>query len=314
LRRGIAAAKEDIVIVVIGSTGMVGGEVCRRLVARGRPVRAVVRAGSDPSRVEALRALGTETVQADLRDRASLLAACAGADAVVTTVSSMPFSYQPGQNDIATTDLDGGRRLVDVAREAGVRQLVYTSFSANIDVDMPLGRAKRAVEAHLRSSGLDYTILRPSYFQEVWLSPAVGFDAAGRAATVYGDGEAPISWIALGDVAEFAVRSLEEPAARNATLELGGPEALSPHDVVRLFEHTLGAAFTVTHVPEAALADQQASAEDPMAQSFAALMRAYAHGDAIDMRGLLAQIPVALTPVSAFAARQAEAALAGAVS
>jgi hypothetical protein len=51
-----------------------------------------------------------------------------------------------------------------------------------------------------------------------------------------------------------------------------------------------------------------------MAQSFAGLMRAYAHGDAIDMRGMLATIPIALTPVSAFAARRAGAVPAGAAS
>ena len=63
---------------------------------------------------------------------------------------------------------------------AGVGQLVYTSFSGQMDLDFPLRNAKRVVEQHLKESGLTYTILRPSFFDEVWLSPALGFDAAKR--------------------------------------------------------------------------------------------------------------------------------------
>lgn len=85
----------------------------------------------------------------------------------------------PGQSDIRTTDLNGEITLIDAAVAAKVRQFVYTSFSGNLDLDFPLRNAKRAVEQHLQRSGLTYTILRPSFFMEVWLSPAVGFDAAG---------------------------------------------------------------------------------------------------------------------------------------
>lgn len=290
-------------ILVVGSTGLVGGEVCRRLAARGRPVRAAVRGSSDPAKLAALQALGVETVEADLRDPASLLAACRGAEAVIDTVSSMPFAYQPGDNDIATTDRDGAMRLVDAAKAAGVRHFVYVSFSGNIDLEFPLRDAKRAVEAYLRLSGMGYTILRPSYFMEVWLSPAVGFDAAAAQATLYGDGTRPISWISLVDVAAFAVEALDHPAARNATLELGGPAALPPEAVVRIFERLSGRTFAVQQVPEAALEAQQAAASDPMQQSFSALMRCYAQGDAVDMAATLQALPLPLTSVEAFAAK-----------
>ena len=75
------------------------------------------------------------------------------------------------------TDQDGCVSLVDVAREAGVQHFVYTSFTP-MAISFPLQDAKRAVEARLRDSGLTHTILRPTYFTEVWLSPAVGFDHA----------------------------------------------------------------------------------------------------------------------------------------
>ena len=87
---------------------------------------------------------------------------------------------------------------------------------------------------------MTYTILQPTFFMEVWLSPALGFDAAQGTAQVYGSGQHKISWISFQDVAEFAIASLDNPAARNAVIELGGPEALSPLEVVKVFEKQSG--------------------------------------------------------------------------
>ncbi len=289
-------------ILVVGATGMVGGRICRKLAAKGVPSRALVRTTADSTKVEALRALGLEIVDGDLRNPASIAVACRGVSAVIDTVSSMPFAYVAGVNDIATTDLDGSMRLIDAARAADVRHVVYTSFSGNIDLDFPLRNAKRTVEAYLKLSGLSYTILRPSYFMDVWLSPAVGFDAAAAKATIYGTEARAISWIAADDVAEFAVRSLTNPAARNAILELGGPQALAPEDVIGLFERITGRRFDVQHVPAVALAEQHAAATDPMMQSFSGLMRCYGAGDRIDMQATLLDFPISLTTVETFAA------------
>lgn len=288
-------------ILVVGATGMLGGEVCRQLTAKGETVRALVRPTSDPAKVAALKELGIETVAGDLRDPASLAAACRGVSAVITTVSAMPFSYVPGENDIRTTDTDGTAGLITAARAAGVSHFVYTSFSRNIDDPFPLRDAKRATEAILRASGMRYTILRPSCFMEVWLTPAVGFDAAGAKVTVYGTGEAGISYIGVPDVARFAVHSLDTPAAWNVALELGGPAAVSQTEAVRLFERVAGRSFEMTRVPADALAAQYEAATDPMQRSFAGLMMCVANGDPIDMAVTLQAIPVRLTSVEEYA-------------
>ena len=68
---------------------------------------------------------------------------------------------------------------------------------------------------------MTYTILQPSFFMEVWLSPALGFDAANATAQIYGSGQNKISWISYQDVARFAVASLDNPTARNAEIEVG---------------------------------------------------------------------------------------------
>jgi uncharacterized protein YbjT (DUF2867 family) len=138
---------------------------------------------------------------------------------------------------------------------------------------------------------MTYTILQPTCFIEVWLSPALGFDTVNGKAQVYGAGENKISWISFRDVAAFAVAALENSHAKNAVIRLGGPDALSPLDVVRLAERSTGKRFTVQHVPEDALRAQLGAATDPLQQSFAALMLYYARGDVIDMTGTLRDFP-----------------------
>ena len=286
--------------LVVGATGMVGTEICRLIAASGGSVKALVRASSDAAKVEHLKRLGATIVQGDLRDRVSLKAACDGVKAVISTASTMPFAYAPGENTPQRTDQDGCLSLIDVAREADVQQFVYTSFPP-MAASFPLQDAKRAVEARLRDSGLMHTILRPTYFTEVWLNPAVGFDHANFKVAIYGTGENAISWISFLDVAQFAVASLDHPAARNATLELGGPEGLSPRNVVKIFEKIGGKDFEMTHVPVEALQGQMAGATDPMQKSFVGLMLGYASATAIDMTATLKTFPLKLRTVDAYA-------------
>jgi uncharacterized protein YbjT (DUF2867 family) len=275
-------------ILVAGATGLLGGEICRLLAQRGHPVRALVRGTSNPERVARLQSIGAEQVRGDLKDRSSLDAACRGASAVISTASST-VTRQEGDS-IESVDRQGQLSLIDAARAAGVKQFILVSFPS-VDTDFPLQTAKRDVEERLRKSGMSYTILRPTFFTEVWLSPALGFDALNGKAQIYGGGQNKISWISFQDVAQFAVSALDNPRTRNAVVELGGPEALSPLEVVRLAEQVTRKRFDVQHVPEEALRAQYSSATDPLQQSFAALMLLYAHGTTIDMTGTLPAFP-----------------------
>lgn len=286
-------------ILVAGATGFLGGEICRRLTSAGRPVRALVRKTSDPATVAGLRALGAEIVEGDLRDPASLASACRGATAAVSTVT-ITRTRQPGDS-LAATDERGQLALVDAAEAAGVEKFVFVSFSGGVGGEDALTHAKRTVEQRLARSRMRWTVLRPTCFMEVWLGPALGFDYPNARATIYGSGRNKMSWISLGDVAAFAVAALDNPAADNRTIELGGPAALSPLEVVDIFEEIGGKPFEVQHVPEEALRAQAAAASDPMERAFATLMLGYANGDEIPMDETLEQFPVKLTSVEDYA-------------
>lgn len=287
--------------LIIGATGMVGSEICRLLTADGKPVRALVRETSDEAKIKKLKELGVQIIKGDLRDKLTFEPALQGITTVITTISSMPFSYVSGENDIEKVDLEGMKSFIDIAKTAGVQQFVYTSFSGQIVLDFPLSNAKRSVEQYLQKSGMVYTILRPSYFMEVWLTAAVGFDVSNAKVQLCGDGTKPVSYISYMDVARFAVQSLENPAAKNATLELGGPEQLSQLEAVKIFEESSGRKFEVQTNPKEALHSQLDEAPDPMQQSFAGLMLCLANGDTIDMKETLKAFPVKLTSVKDYA-------------
>jgi hypothetical protein len=82
---------------------------------------------------------------------------------------------------------------------------------------------------------------------------------------------------------------------------LGGPEALTPLEVVKIFEEESGRRFEVETIPEAKLREQFDLANDPLEKSFAGLLLQYAQGETVDMRGLLESIPVRQTSVREYA-------------
>ena len=136
---------------------------------------------------------------------------------------------------------------------------------------------------------------------EVWLSPALGFNYPEHVVQTPGDGDQLISYVSYQDVAAFAAASVDNPAAENKVLEIGGPDAISPAQVIKEFESISGQPFTVNHIPVAALKQQAEEATDPLQKAFASLMLFYAKGDAIDMKQLLEKIPVRLHSIKDYA-------------
>ena len=266
--------------LVVGVSGLAGTEICRKLIEEGKAVRALVRISTDPAKQDRLKNLGASLMDGDLKDPGTLEAACRGISTVISTASAT-FSRQPGDS-IESVDSQGQLSLLRAATAAGVRHFIFVSFPP-LREDFALQRAKRAMETALEASGLSYTVLQPTFFTEVWLSPVVGFDAANASARIYGAGQNKIRWISYFDVARFAAASGDNPAARNCVIKLGGPEALSPLQVVQIFEQTGGLKFTVTRVPEETLQAEQAAATDSLQEAFASIMLYYARGDVIDM-------------------------------
>lgn len=236
-------------VLVVGATGALGSEICRRLRAEGRAVRGLIRPGSPKE--SALREIGVESSVGDLRSRASVEAACRGLTTVISTATAMASTDK--RLSLRAVDREAQLKLVEVAKASGVEQFIYVSLSPHLRPTAPLVRYKREVARAVRASGMRWTILQPSVFMDVWLSSLLGWDFKAARATIFGAGTAPISWVSVSDVAEHAVRSIDDPRLANRDLPLGGPEALSPNQVVKIFEEVAGRRYTVKHIPRAML-------------------------------------------------------------
>ena len=232
-------------ILVVGATGRLGRLIAQTLLGQGKRVRILVRSGSSP---DTLLAAGAQPVTGDLKDPQSLTAACAGVDAVITTANSMG---RGGGDTVESVDRVGNANLVDAAAAEGIGHFVFTSvLGANPQSPMPFIRAKGETEERLRVSGITWTALQPDAFMDTWIPPVVAGPAlAGQPVTIVGEGHRRHSFVAMRDVAAYAVAALDHRHAEGRTLIIGGPQPLAWRDIVEAFEQQLGRPLALNTVP-----------------------------------------------------------------
>lgn len=243
-------------ILVAGATGMLGGMITQQLLAQGKDVRILVRHNS-PSEAMAVQGMatsiqslidaGAQPIYGDLKDQGSLDRAMAGVDTVVTTANSV---LRNGEDNVETVDCQGNRSLIEAAQAAAVEHFIFTSvLGAASSSLIPLVRCKAEAEVALHESDMAYTILSPNLLAEVWVGAVVGAPLqAGQPVTLVGEARRVHSFVSIADVAAFAVAAVENPAARNARVVIGGPEAVSWRDVVAMTGQVLGRELPVRFV------------------------------------------------------------------
>jgi uncharacterized protein YbjT (DUF2867 family) len=262
-------------VLVVGATGQLGTAVLRLLAGEGAPGRP--RAFVRPASPRSFEADSVELAFGDLRDPASVVAACRGVETVVATANVV---VPRGAYGFAETEIGGYEHLLAACKAEGVRRIVFMSVPVTEhDQRVTTFRVKRRIEEMIRGSGLPHTIYRGSYFMDDWFAlmgsaiPLRGAEAATLArpfwfsraflamvgtsienrglALVPGNGRARHAFIALDDVAEFLARAARAPDAPSAIENLGGPEPLSWDDVARLFAKVLGRRVRILRTPSA---------------------------------------------------------------
>lgn len=180
-------------VLVFGATGNMGGAATRELLGRGWRVRAVTR-DPESEKAQALSGLGADLVQADMEDRSSLEAAFDGIRRV--------FSVQNWVTGGVEGEVRQGKLVAEVARSAGIEQLVYGSAgTGEPDTGVPHFQAKIEVEAHMRKLGLPFAVVRPGPFMELMTEkefyPALGI--WGVKPRIVG-WHTPVPWVAVQDI------------------------------------------------------------------------------------------------------------------
>lgn len=236
-----------MLIALTGATGFVGRHLTALLLQRGHAVRALVRS---PGRVRPLDALALELVSGDLGARAALDRLVRGADAIVHLVGVI---VETGPATFLAVHVEGTRRLLAAAREAGVARFVHMSAIGARDQPgaTPYHRTKWQAEELVRQSGLSHAVFRPSLINGPESAPIRILARLHRwspVVPVFGDGRFPTQPVWVDDVAQAFALATENSAITGA-FELGGPAVLTYEGFVRAIGQAARHPRPLVHVP-----------------------------------------------------------------
>src|SRR5258705_1655537 len=230
--------KQELTVVVTGSTGNQGGAVARGLLEGGHKVRAVTR---DPnsSQAKSLANAGATLVAASLEDTVAITKALEGATSLFAMTT--PFG---GGVDAETRQ---GVVAADAAKAAGVHLVFNSVGSANRQTGVPHFDSKYEVERHIARIGVRATILAPVYFME-----NLSFGKEQLAQGIYAAALPPtrtLAQVAVADIGAVAVRVLQDAGRfTGKRFDLAGDE-LTGNDVVAILSRVTGRPFAYYQVP-----------------------------------------------------------------
>jgi len=157
---------ETRTVTVVGASGALGSEIVRALLKKGARVRAMVRATSDRTKLEAIGV--TEFVVADLRDASSLQRAMTAeprAEAVIASAAGFSAHSARTKGDNSRADTEGYRDLVDAVKSAGVPRFILISIlECDKAPDLPHFSQKLMAEKYLTEQRQPYLALRGGAF------------------------------------------------------------------------------------------------------------------------------------------------------
>ena len=220
-------------IAVTGAAGQLGQLVVEKL--KGKGGEAIVALVRSPAKAAGL---GVAVREADYTKPAMLKPALAGVDALLS-ISSSEIGQRVAQH----------HNVIEAAKAAGVRRIVYTSF-LHADVSpISLAVEHRETEAELKASGIPYTILRNSWYTENHTSSIGGALAGGAVIGSAGNGK--FSSATRADYAEAAVAALAGKGHEGKIYELAGDEAYTLSDFAAEISRQTGKTIPYKNLPEA---------------------------------------------------------------
>jgi uncharacterized protein YbjT (DUF2867 family) len=208
-------------ILVTGGTGTVGSQVVQELLKRDADVSVLTRDAKKPLPA------GAKAVEGNLLDVNSVRQVFNGVDAVFLL------------NPVSQTETSEALMALTAMRTAGVKRVVYVSVH-HVDQApwLPHFGSKVGVEAALKKSGLDYTILRPNNFyqNDYWFKDVL------LQYSVYPQpiGSAGVSRVDTRDIGEAAAIALTTAGHEGQTYDLVGPEAVTGESTARTWSSVLG--------------------------------------------------------------------------
>lgn len=211
-------------ILVIGGTGMLGKPVAQQLKADGFNVRLLAR---NPEKAKKLLGEGYEIIKGDVDDPITLRAALTGVDGVHISLKGDLSDADYDRMDFVAT-----RDIAQAAKELGVgRVTILSAYAVSEEkADTPESRSKVKGEAALKSSGVQYTIFRASWFMET-----LPIFIQGKSMSLIGNQIHPLHWIAAEDYARMVSKSYQTDETLNKELYIFGPEAHTMGEAMKIY-------------------------------------------------------------------------------
>lgn len=236
-------------ILLVGATGRLGKAVAERLLERGIAFRAACR---NVAKAQWLVDRGIDVVQLNFESQGDFSEATTGITKVISCVHGL---LGRSRRSIQRIDVRGQAALIDASAAAGVQRFIYISaLGASPDHPSEFWKAKARTEQHLEASGLEYVILRPSAFLDLYAHDLIGA-AILRGKTVFllGDGRTARNMIAVADVADAVIEALFRDDLACETIEIGGGENPTDREVAAIYAGLTGKPVKVRSLPPAVL-------------------------------------------------------------
>jgi NAD(P)H dehydrogenase (quinone) len=240
-------------LLVTGASGKLGQLVLDALLRRGVAASDIVATTRDPSKLAGYAAKGVEVRAADFNDAELTRKAFTGADriALISTDALDDKGTRKAQQAAA----------VQAAKDAGARHIVYTSLPAAESSKVIFAGDHLGTEQAIKASGLTYTLLRNSWYQENMFMNLPQVLKSGHWYTSSGTGK--IAHVAREDCAEAIAAALASGSNECVTYTLTGSELRSTDEVAALASEITGKPIEVVHLTDEQLAGGMKAAGVP---------------------------------------------------
>ena len=238
-----------MLVLVTGATGFLGRRVVPELLARRHQVRCLVHS---PGRERLFDHREVEIHYGSVLNPESLGPAMHGVQSVVHLVGIIRTGRGSSFDRVHR---QGTAIVAEAAKEAGAREIIYVSaMGATSDPKYPYLHSKRQAELQVTSSGMGYTILRPSVIfgeGDEFMTALAGLVRLGPVVPVIGSGRNRMQPVAVEDVARCVADSVGNSLVKGRTINLGGPHRLSYNDLLEEVALAMGRRLRLAHIPTA---------------------------------------------------------------
>lgn len=228
-------------IVVTAATGELGKLVIQHLLKKV-PASQIAVSVRNVEKASSFAELGIEVRYGDWDDPASMVKSYTDASKVLLISSP---------EDDAISRIRKHVTAIEAAKKAGVTHIAYTSFAfADVDAFAPLAQVHLATEAALKASGMATTILRHTWYQELYINPSLqGYIDAG--VIVNSAGAGTINTATRDDLALAAATVLTEDGHENRVYELASSQSWSYTELAEILSSVSGKTVTYRAVSDA---------------------------------------------------------------